>query len=158
MSFSKPARAAIASALVAMTFSTAACVSGVGANQYPRSRAGEVNRVEEATVVAVRQVVLEGDKSIIGPATGAVVGGVAGSQIGGGDEERAIGAVAGAVIGGIAGAAVEKGVKTTRGYAYTVRLGKTGDLVTITQGADIAIPVGAPVFVEYGSRPRVIPR
>jgi outer membrane lipoprotein SlyB len=143
---------------VAASAALAGCASGLGAGDYGRGSVGTVNRVEEGTIVAVRPIRIEGRETpAVGTVTGAVLGGAAGSEIGGGDKARAAGAVAGAVAGGIIGGAVERGVTSGRGFAYTVR--KTdGQLITITQGADIAMNVGQPVFIEYGARARVIPR
>jgi outer membrane lipoprotein SlyB len=76
--------------------------------------------------------------------------------VGGGDKANAAGAVAGAVIGGLAGGAIERGVTGARGFAYTVRK-NDGTMVTITQGADIAMRPGQRVYIEYGARARVIP-
>jgi outer membrane lipoprotein SlyB len=133
------------------------CAAGVGAGDYPRSTVGQVNRVDEGVVLRVRPVRIEGTRTIVGPATGAAVGGIAGSQIGGGDEERAIGAIAGAVLGGFVGSAVEQGATARRGIAYTVRK-SNGEVVNIVQGDDVQIPPGAPVYIEYGARARVVPR
>jgi outer membrane lipoprotein SlyB len=65
--------------------------------------------------------------------------------------------VVGAVAGGIAGNAIGKNATKQPGFAYTVRL-RSGELITITQGGDIAIANGTPVLVEYGARARVIPQ
>jgi outer membrane lipoprotein SlyB len=149
---------AIASVAAVATLGASACTTPIGGNSYGVGQVGQVNRVEEATVVAVRPIRVEGGNTAVGTTTGAVVGGIAGSQVGGDEDARIVGGIVGAVVGGIAGNAIQNGVQRQTGFAYTVRLGKSGDLVTITQGSDIQIPVGAPVFVEYGARPRVIPR
>jgi outer membrane lipoprotein SlyB len=154
MSVRKGAAAAVALGLVT---ALGACASGVGAGDYARSSVGQINRVDEGVVLRVRPVRIEGTRTIIGPAAGAAVGGVAGSTIGGGDEERAIGAIAGAVLGGLAGAAAEQGLTRRQGFAYTVRL-QDGEVVNIVQGADMYIEPGTPVYIEYGDRARVIPR
>lgn len=148
--------AALATAL-ALTTALGACASGVGAGDYARSSVGQVNRVEEGVIVQVRPVRIEGTRTIVGPATGAVIGGVAGSQVGGGDEERAIAAVAGAVLGGLAGSAIENAGTERRGFAYTVRKAD-GQVVNIVQGADIQMAPGTPVWINYGDRARVTPR
>lgn len=148
---------ALAATAVAASLAVGGCASGLGAGDYGRSQVGQINRVDEGVVLRVRPVRIEGTRTIVGPATGAAIGGVAGSQIGGGDEERAIGAIAGAVLGGLAGAAVEQGATAQRGLAYTVQK-KNGEIVNIVQAADIQIPAGAPVYIEYGQRARVVPR
>jgi len=148
---------AYAAAFAVLALALAGCASGIGANDYERSQVGQVSRVEEGRVIASRQIQIEGNQGALGGATGAVVGGVAGSQVGGGSEERAIGAVVGAVAGGVIGNSIGKASTKQSGYAYTIRL-SSGELVSITQGDDIAIPNGAPVPVEYGARARVIPQ
>ncbi len=150
-------RLAATGALLALATSLTAC-AGLGANDVPRSQAGQVSRVEAGTVIEQRQVRLEGTRSGIGAGTGAVVGGVVGSQIGGGDAERAVAGVLGAVGGGLLGAATESRATAQVGIAYTIRLERTGEVISIAQAADIVIPVGAPVWVEYGPRARVVPR
>jgi outer membrane lipoprotein SlyB len=150
---------AFAAAFAALALALAGCASGLGANSYERGQVGTVARVEEGTVVASRSIVIEGSQTgqTVGTATGAVIGGVAGSQIGGGSDERAIAGVIGAVGGGILGNAIGKNATKQPGFAYTVRL-RSGELVTITQGGDLAIANGTPVLVEYGARARVIPQ
>ena len=61
------------------------------------------------------------------------------------------------MAGGVLGNAVGNAATEKQGYAYTVRL-TSGELVTITQGGDVAIANGTPVLVEYGARARVIPQ
>jgi outer membrane lipoprotein SlyB len=151
-------RALAIAGVVLATLGVSACTSGVGGNVYSRGDVGNISRVETGTLIGARQVKIEGTQTGVGAATGAVVGGVAGSTIGGGDEERAIGAVVGAVLGGIGGAAVEKGTTGTTGFEFTVRLDSNGETVVILQGADIVIPIGAPVNIVYGDRVRVVPR
>jgi outer membrane lipoprotein SlyB len=142
---------------MALTATLSACATGVGAGDYTRSAVGQVNKVEEAIVVSVRPIRIEGERTLVGTASGAAIGGLAGSQIGGGDEERAIGTVAGAVVGGVVGSQIEKGVTAQRGVEYVLRLAN-GELRTISQGDDVVLPVGARAFIVYGARARVIPR
>jgi outer membrane lipoprotein SlyB len=154
----KPSRP-FAAAFAALALALAGCASGLGANSYERGAVGTVARVDEGTVVASRNIVIEGSRTgaAVGTAAGAAIGGVAGSQVGGGREENAIGAVVGAVAGGALGNAIGNASTRQNGYAYTVRL-RSGELVTITQGGDIPIANGTPVLVEYGERARVIPQ
>lgn len=148
-----------AAAFAALALALAGCASGLGANSYERGAIGTVARVEEGTVVASRSIVIEGSQTgaTVGTATGAVLGGVAGGQIGQGRAANTAGAVAGAVAGGIVGNMIGKSATKQPGFAYTVRL-RSGELVTITQGGDLAIANGTPVLVEYGERARVIPQ
>lgn len=146
-----------AAAGLALATTLGACATGIGAGDYTRSGVGQVSRVDEAIVVAVRPIRIQGDRTFVGTATGAAVGGIAGSQIGGGDEERAIGAVAGAVAGGLIGSAVEQGVTTQQGFEYVLQLAN-GEMRTIAQGNDVYLPPGSRAFIVYGARARVVPR
>lgn len=134
-----------------------ACQSGIGANEYEHRSVGEISRVEEGHVISSRPVMVEGKKTWIGPVVGAIVGGAAGSEIGQGDKAEVVGGVAGAAAGGVAGAAIEKNLTKRQGYAYTVRLKKNDQLISVVQGGDLVIPNGTPVLVEYGARPRITP-
>jgi outer membrane lipoprotein SlyB len=148
-------RAAVAAA--SLLILAPGCASNLGPDSYPRSEVGRSMRLEEGVIERVRPVRLEGQRTIVGPAAGAAIGGLVGSEIGGGDEERAIGVIAGAVLGGLAGRAVEEGVTRRDGVAYTVRL-KNGALVNVVQEGPALLAPGQPVIVEYGDRTRVVPR
>jgi hypothetical protein len=59
----------------------------------------------------------------------------------------------GAVVGQSSG----KSGDAETGLVYTIRL-STGELVSVAQAADYAIPAGAPVLIEFGAQARVIPQ
>jgi outer membrane lipoprotein SlyB len=148
-----------AAAFAVLALALAGCASGLGANTYERAQVGMVSRVEEGTIMASRAIIIEGSRTgeTVGTATGAAIGGIAGSEIGGGKKANTAGAIVGAVAGGIIGNAIGNSATQQPGFAYTVRL-RSGELVTITQGGDLAIANGTPVLVEYGERARVIPQ
>lgn len=152
-------QAAFAAAFAALAMVLAGCASGLGANTYERGQVGAVSRVDEGTLVASRAIEIEGSQRSerVGTAAGAVLGGIGGAQIGGGRAANTAGAIAGAVAGGVVGNAIGKNATKSHGFAYTVRL-RSGELVTITQGDDVAIANGTAVLVEYGPRARVIPQ
>ncbi|HEY2979420.1 MAG TPA: hypothetical protein VGJ35_15770, partial [Burkholderiaceae bacterium] len=64
-----------------------------------RGDAQRLSQVQDATVLSVRPVTVDGSQSGAGAATGAVVGGVAGSTVGGHREGAVVG-----VLGAVAGA------------------------------------------------------
>jgi outer membrane lipoprotein SlyB len=72
-----------------------------------RGDAQRLATVQDATVLSVRSVVVDGTQSGAGGATGAVLGGVAGSTRSSGREQAAI-AVVGAVAGAVVGNAIER--------------------------------------------------
>ena len=72
-------------------------------------------------IESISEVDTKGSGSGLGAVGGAVVGGLHGSQIGGGKGKDVL-AIAGAVGGGFAGNEVEKRVKATKSFAITIRL------------------------------------
>lgn len=130
------------------------CASSNSGSVYSRDEARRVQTVKTGIVESVRQVKLEGTKSPVGTAGGAVVGGVAGSQVGHG-AGQAIATVVGAIVGGIAGAAAEEGITRKDGIEITVKL-DSGPLVAIVQEADEVFQPGEKVrLIESGGTTRV---
>ena len=151
----KTAFAFAAGTLLAVT----GCASSQGANDYSHNEVGRISRVDEGVVVASRAIMIDGtNNGLLGAATGAVIGGIAGSQVGGGDDEKAIAGVIGAVGGAIAGQQVGKAGGKQRGFEYKIRLDKNDEIISIAQGGDVALPNGTPIFIEYGNRARVVPQ
>ena len=103
-----------------------------------------------ATVESVRPVQIEGTKSSVGTAAGAVVGGIAGSTVGSGSgKDSSVGAVLGSVAGGVAGAAIEEGVTRQAGLEITVKF-DDGRMIAVTQAADEKFQPGDRVRVLTG--------
>ena len=101
-------------------------------------------------VEAVNAVKQKGEGTGLGAVGGAVVGGLLGHQMGGGNGKK-VTTVLGAVGGGVAGNEVEKHARATTVYQVKVRM-EDGSLRTITQNS--APAVGQKVTVE-GSTLRV---
>jgi outer membrane lipoprotein SlyB len=93
------------------------------------------------SVAAVKQ---KGDGTGIGVVGGAVVGGLLGSQVGGGSGKN-VATVLGAVGGGVAGNEVERRARATTVYQVRVRM-DDGSVRTVTQSS--APTVGQRVTVE----------
>jgi outer membrane lipoprotein SlyB len=93
------------------------------------------------SVVAVKK---KGEASGVGAVGGAVVGGLLGSALGGGDGKK-VTTVIGAVGGGLAGNEIEKNQKATTVYQVNVRM-IDGTLRTVTQAT--APVVGQKVTLE----------
>lgn len=123
-------RITIALALAAAA-TLAGCATSKSGDVYSRDEALREQTVRLATVESVRPVTIQGTRSGIGPAAGAVVGGVAGSGVGHG-RGSAIAGVLGAVGGGVAGQAIEEGTTRKNGVEITVRL-DNGELRAIVQ-------------------------
>ncbi len=117
-----------------------------------------LSQVQDATVLSVRPVTVEGSQSGIGAAAGAVAGGVAGSSVGGSREGFIVG-VLGAVAGGVIGNAVERNGTRENAVEVVVQL-RNGERRSIVQGRDggAALVPGAPVeLVTTNGRTRVRP-
>jgi outer membrane lipoprotein SlyB len=136
----------------------AGCASqSASSSVYTYGQAQQEQIVRYGTVVSVRPVTIQSDKSSgVGAVGGAALGGVAGSAIGGG-RGQILAAIGGALLGGLAGNAVENQVGKTQGLEITVRL-DNGETRVIAQAADVALSSGQRVQVVSGGGPtRVVP-
>ncbi|HEX2826525.1 MAG TPA: hypothetical protein VHP37_09285 [Burkholderiales bacterium] len=127
-------KSAIILAAAVLATALSGCAPGLGGSSYSREQARREQTVRMGYVESVREVKIEGTRSGVGAATGAVAGGIGGSTIGHG-RGSAVAAVAGAVVGGIAGQAAEQGLTARRGVEVTVKL-DNGTMLAITQEAD----------------------
>lgn len=122
-------------------------------------RPGDAQRlstVQDAVVLNVRPVVVEGQQSGVGGVSGAVIGGIAGGSVGGRREAAAVG-VLGAVAGAVIGNTVER--LGTREEAVEILLqlpsGERRALVQAKAQESFA-PGEAVVLVTTGGRTRVM--
>lgn len=104
---------------------------------------------ECGVVESIRTVETKGDGSGIGAVGGAVVGGVAGNQIGDGSG-RKIATVVGAVGGAVAGHQIEKYIKSGKSYEIVVRL-ENGSTQVVQETAAPAWRTGDRVRVVNGA-------
>ena len=139
---------AIAGAIVASAF-ISGCASTSSGSVYSGGQARREQTVRMGVVESVRQVTIEGSKSGVGTIAGGAIGGVAGSNIGGGNRGSAVGTILGAVAGGIAGNAIEQGTTKKQGLEITVKL-DNGELRAITQEADESFRPGERVRLLSG--------
>ncbi|RMH94517.1 hypothetical protein EBB59_02260 [Lysobacter pythonis] len=131
-----------------------ACTPNVRPDSYSIGSVGQVNRSVGATIISARPVRIDGSRGV-GTASGAAAGAVVGSNVGGSDSANVIGAIGGAVVGGIVGAAAERGASATTGIEYVVQT-ENGNLMSVVQGPEPALQVGAKVLLLYGSPARLI--
>lgn len=122
---------------------------GMGGADYSRREVRVEQDVRMGVVEAVREVRINARDTGTGSTAGAVIGGVAGSTLGGGNRANAVGAVAGAVVGGIIGHNIEAQQNERPGVEVTVRL-DGGRMIAITQEADESFRVGDRVRVLSG--------
>ena len=132
------------------------CAAGMGGTTYSRGEAGAVQTVQYGTVVSLVPVRIEGTKTGIGTAAGAVAGGIAASGISGG-KTSAVAAVIGAVAGGLLGSAAEEGMTRTDGVEIGLKMddGRSISIVQALQPNEV-FRVGDKVRVLYsGQKARV---
>lgn len=135
-------------AVILISAMLAGCATSNSGSVYTRDQVRQVSTIKMGTVESVRQVKIEGTKTPVGTAAGAVVGGVAGSTVGEG-KGSIIAAVVGAVAGGLAGSAIEEGVTRKDGVEITVKL-DSGGLVAVVQEAGEEFHPGERVRVMEG--------
>lgn len=136
---------AVAAASVAVL---SGCASSMSGGAYSRGQARQVQEVKMGMVESVRHVKIEGTKSSVGTGAGAIVGGIAGSNIGSG-KGSTVGMILGAVAGGVAGSMIEEGATGKDGLEITVRL-DNGRMIAVTQEADEQFRVGERIRVLSG--------
>jgi outer membrane lipoprotein SlyB len=149
--FSRSIRIATLGAAVLL----AACTT-TSPDVVSKDEAQRMSKVQDAVVLSARPVVVDGTQSGAGGATGAIVGGVAGSSVGGGREAVAVG-VLGAVAGAVVGNAVERFSTRESAYEILVQL-PTGERRSIiqAQGKETFAPGEAVILVTTAGKTRVM--
>ena len=132
----------------------AAC-STTSPDVIQRNDAQRLSQVQDATVLSVRPVTVEGSQSGGGAAAGGVIGGVAGSTVGGHREGIAVG-ILGAVAGAVVGNAIERTGTREEAVEVLVQM-KNGDRRAIVQakGNETLVAGDPVVLVTTGGKTRV---
>ena len=139
---------------IALAAALTACATS-SPDVIQRQDAQRMSQVEDATVLSLRPVVIDGQQSGVGGVAGGVVGGIAGSSVGGHREAAVVG-VLGAVVGAVIGNAIERSGTREEAVEVMVQL-RNGERRSIVQakGAE-SLAVGDPVIiVTTGGRTRV---
>lgn len=138
--------------LIAVAAASAAvlggCASSKSGGAYSREQARQVQEVQMGMVESVRHVKIEGTKSPVGTGAGALIGGIAGSNVGEG-KGSTVGTILGAVAGGVAGSMIEEGATGKDGLEITIKL-DNGRMIAVTQEADEQFRVGERIRVLSG--------
>lgn len=122
------------SAAAACALVLGGCAYNYGARDYRGYEARGEQAVRFGVVESVRAVRINPHESGVGTAGGAVLGGIAGSNVGGGSGQVA-GAIGGAILGGILGQSVERSANERPGVELTVLL-DSGKYIAVVQEAD----------------------
>lgn len=127
----------ISSIGLAVLVSLSGCASGdrEAVRTYEREQVGEVQRVEDARIVSLEPVEIEGNESKVGTVVGAIAGGLAGRQIGSGSG-RDVATVVGAVAGGYAGSRVGDNVAEADGVRIGLKMDDGREIAVIQELAE----------------------
>ena len=136
----------IAAMLAGSALAVAGGCASFAPQDYGYSEARSIESVVYGTIESVRPVRLNEDHGGVGSAAGAVIGGLAGNELGHG-AGRAVTTILGAIGGGLAGNAIERNATAQRGTEIVVRL---------DSGASIAVVQGASEQFETGQRVRIL--
>lgn len=144
----------ISLALLALAAALAGC-STTSPDVIQRGDAQRLSQVQDATVLSVRAVTVDGSQSGAGGVTGAVVGGVAGSQVGGNKVGAVVG-VLGAVAGAVIGNSVERMATSEDAIEVLIQM-RNGERRAIVQAkGNETLVAGDPVIlVTTGGKTRV---
>ncbi len=145
-------------ALVGSLALVAGCANDTASSSvYSYGQAQQEQIVRTGTVVSVRHVVIQKDRtSGAGVVAGGALGGVAASTIGGGTG-NVLATIAGGLLGAAVGNTVENQVGKTQGLEITVRL-DNGETRVVAQAADVSLSSGQRVRLISGGGPtRVVP-
>ncbi|EEG08140.1 17 kDa surface antigen [Pseudogulbenkiania ferrooxidans 2002] len=148
-------RTLVAAALVTGTL--AGCATSDSAAVYSKGQMRQAQNVEFGTVVSVQNVMMEGNNNELLTLGGAALGGIAGSTIGQG-RGAAAGTIVGALAGGFGTQAAQRNLGTKNALEITVKLDRSGRMLSIVQEADIPFAPGQRVKVlTGGGNDRVAP-
>jgi outer membrane lipoprotein SlyB len=141
--------------LLAAAVVTLAACSTTSPDVVQRGDAQRLSQVQDATVLSVRAVTVDGSQSGIGGAAGGVVGAIAGSSVGGKRESAVVG-VLGAVAGAALGNAIERNVTKEEAVEILLQL-RNGERRAVVQarGNENFQPGEPVILVTTGGKTRV---
>ena len=147
--------------LISLTLTIAAIATlAACANSSPdligRKDAQTLSQIQDAVVLSVRNVTVDGSQSGIGGVVGGVVGAIAGSAGSGVQREQNVLGVLGAVAGAAAGNAIERASTKEEAIEVVVQLAN-GDRRAIVQakGGETLLAGDKVVIVTTGRKVRV---
>ena len=121
-----------------------------------RYDAQRMSQVQDATVLAVRPVTIDGTQSGAGAVTGGVVGGIAGSSVGGRREAAVVGVLM-AVVGSVIGNTIERAATKEDAVELILQL-KNGERRALVQakGEELLSPGEPVILVTTAGKTRVM--
>ena len=130
------------------------CEPDLGGSDYETENIGQLSNTQSGVVVFKREIKMHyypqgavSQGAVTGAAGGAVGGALIGGAAGGSGGSSVAGGLIGAGLGGLLGYAIDKKTRTHKGFEYHVKLDKSGDVVTVSQGPNPEIGVGGRVLI-----------
>jgi|Transcript_13043 outer membrane lipoprotein SlyB len=120
-----------------------------------RGDAQRLSQVQDATVLSVRPVTVDGSQSGVGAVAGGAVGAIAGGSVGGRREGQVVG-VLGAVAGAVVGNAIERSATKEEALEIIVQL-RNGERRSVIQakGSESFSGGEAVVLITTGGKTRI---
>ena len=150
-----PARLSAPVAALAVALALTGCATS-NPDIVQRGDAQRMSQIQDATVLSVRPVAIDGSQSGIGAAAGGVVGGISGSSVGGRREAAVVGVLV-AIVGSVIGNAIERSATREDAVEYLLQL-KNGERRALVQGkGEELMAAGDPVIlVTTGGKTRIM--
>ena len=140
--------------LITLVFSQTSCSLHSGST-YNREEMGQPQSFSKGVIISVRNVKIKGTESGVGVISGAVVGGLAGSQVGSNDATSAIAAIGGAVVGGLIGSKAEELVMRDSAAEFTIQP-DVGEPFTFIQENEEELKSGERVLIINSDKMRIV--
>jgi len=130
------------------------CSPSYSPDTYSSSAVQQASKVEQGVIVGVRRVAVQASGAT-GAVTGAAAGGIAGSAAPVSGVGTALSALGGSLVGGLVGTGIERATGDTTAFEYIVRKAN-GELLSVTQKDETALPLGQKVLLIAGSQARIV--
>ena len=142
--------------LVVLAAATFAACTTTNPDVIQKGDAQRLSQVQDATVLSVRPVVVDGNQTGGGAVAGGVIGGISGASVGGRREAVAVGVLA-AVVGSVVGNAIERTATREDAIEFLLQL-KNGERRTLVQakGGELFNPGDAVILVTTGAKTRIV--
>lgn len=147
-------QATLPAALLA-ALALAGCASHATNTTLPPAAIGQVANVTYGTILAERQVAIEGHSDGVGAIAGAAVGGTAGSFIGGDVRSNILAAIGGAALGGLAGNAAQNALNGGAATEFIIRE-DDGQTISVVQSNEQHLRTGERVMIIRGAETRLM--
>jgi outer membrane lipoprotein SlyB len=121
---------------------------------YDRAEMGQPQSFGKGIIISERNVTVKGTESGIGAVSGAVMGGLGGSQVSEDGAISAIGAIGGAIVGGMVGAKAEELIMRDNASEFIFQP-DVGDPFTLIQINDEKLKTGDRVLIINSDKIRV---